>query len=107
MNIMLPDKTIYGVRNTSGDGTAVIPYSSAWNKILILGGALTLNNPGTDSVEVLIKSGVNTLYKVVFNISAVGVATLPPILGNTKESIYINLSANVAVNYTLTYTNVL
>lgn len=68
-----------------------------------LGGALTVDDPGTDTVTIVIKSGSTAKYEVTLDAEAVGIAMMPQIVCGTTEAVYVNLSDAVNVNYTLSY----
>lgn len=97
-------RTVAGTRSTSGDGTAVITASGVSNvAVHILDGAIKTTTPG-DVVTVTIKDGSATLYKVACTADVFGVATLPyMVTAANATAVYVNLSADVSVEYTLTY----
>lgn len=97
-------RTVAGTRSTSGDGTAVITASGVSNvAVHILDGSITTGTPG-EVVTVTLKDGSATLAKVVCTADVFGVATLPyMVTAANATAIYVNLSADIDVNYTLTY----
>lgn len=96
--------TAAGTRSTSGDGTAIIAAPDndrhRWH---ITGLILTVNNPGTDTVTAIVKSGSDTLAKFVINGSQLGVATNVEMVCGAGEAVYLNLSGAVSVNWTVSY----
>lgn len=95
--------TVSGTRSTSGDGDAVIAAPGADYQVRIYDGALLQVDPGNDDCTVIIKSGSTQLYKAALSGGVYGVARLPELISGTNEAIYVNLSTDADVAYTLTY----
>ena len=96
--------TVAGTRSTSGDGTAVITASGASGvKVHILDGAIKTATPG-EVVTVSIKHGSTEIYSIACTADVFGVATLPyMVTAANTAAVYVNLSADIDVDYTLTY----
>lgn len=98
-----PRRTISGTRSTSGDGTAVIAAPGADYQVHIYDGAVFQAVPASDDCDVTIKSGSTQLLKVGLTNGVYGVARLPELLSSANEDIYVNLSADADVTWTLSY----
>lgn len=95
--------TTAGTRSTSGDGTAVLDAPAENMRYQIVGAILIVGTPGTDAATVTIKSGETTKAVIPLNTTIAGFASPIEIACGYGEAVYLNLSANVTVHWTLSY----
>lgn len=92
---------IIGSRNTSGDGSTI--KAAAANERLRLGDFIQLQlTESTGPVTAVLKLGSTTVYSVLLATQGSGVALrLPEIIGQRGDDLFLNLSDNKAVGYTI------